>query len=362
MPRRLRLHSTLRGNYPFYRPLVSFYSAGSVACRSIVWQKNQNLAHLPGRVEAGKVTQMIADDVMKFSFAYLTPKMTLSVYACIQLVLIVLWNTSHAPKTSATTASASLNLVSAVLLILLSHFEHSKTIKPSDIINVYLFASLLLDIARVRTQWLLPNREDSVASILSISVLLKVVILCLEATEKRKYLISTFRNYSRESTSGIFNLLFFWWLNPLFLTGSGKVLSFEDLYAIDEALDSETIARSLQETWDNCIPPLITSSNLLLTSSRLEENRECSILLARKNIQATSPFHHSSTFTCCSSCYIPAIFGPACHQLCQQPRYSTQHKYWLWIGCYLWSCLYRHCGEIVHLCFQFPRHTFVDGH
>ncbi|PQE04085.1 ABC multidrug transporter protein [Rutstroemia sp. NJR-2017a BVV2] len=161
---------------------------------------------------------------------------TLSAYTCIQLVLIVLWNTSHAPRTSATIASASLNLVSAVSLILLSHFEHSKTIKPSDIINVYLFASLLLDIARVRTQWLLPNREDSIGLTLTISVLLKVVILCLEATEKRKHLVSTYRNYSRESTSGIFNHLFFWWLNPLFLTGSGKVLSFEDLHSIQRPL------------------------------------------------------------------------------------------------------------------------------
>ncbi|PQE11588.1 ABC multidrug transporter protein [Rutstroemia sp. NJR-2017a WRK4] len=216
--------------------------------------------------------------------------MTLSAYTCIQLALIVLWNTSHAPKTSATIASASLNLVSAVSLILLSHFEHSKTIKPSDIINIYLFASLLLDITRVRTQWLLPNREDSIASILTLSVVLKVLILGLEATEKRKYLISTYRNYSRESTSGIFNHLFFWWLNPLFLTGSGKVLSFEDLYAIDEALGSESVARSLQETWDGCILPLVYSFNLLLTNSRLEENREFSILLACKSLQATTPF------------------------------------------------------------------------
>lgn len=208
-------------------------------------------------MEAGKVTQLFVDDVMKFVFAYLTLKTAISAYACIQLVLILLWNSSHAPKTSATIASASLNLVSGVSLVLLSHFEHSKTIKPSDIISIYLFASLLFDIARVRTQWLLPNREVSIASILTISVLLKALILCLEVAEKRKYLINTYRNYSRESTSGIFNHLFFWWLNPLFLAGSGKVLSFEDLFAIDEAFHSESIARALEETWDGCIPRIV---------------------------------------------------------------------------------------------------------
>ncbi|KAM3077467.1 hypothetical protein ACMFMG_006808 [Clarireedia jacksonii] len=252
MSRRLRFYFALRGNYPFYRPLLSSSAAGSVAYRSIVWPKNQNSANVFGWVETGKVIQDFVHHVATFAFAYLTSKITISVYACVQLVLILLWNSSDAPKTSATIASASLNFVSAVSLILLSHFEHSKTIKPSDIINTYLFASLLSDIARVRTQWLLQNREDSIVSMFTASVLLKVVILGLEATEKRNYLISTYRSYSREATSGIFNLLFFWWLNPLFLIGSGKVLSFEDLFVIDEALDSGSIARSLQKTWDGC--------------------------------------------------------------------------------------------------------------
>ncbi|KAM3068089.1 hypothetical protein ACMFMF_009454 [Clarireedia jacksonii] len=175
---------------------------------------------------------------------------TISIYACIQLALLTLWASLPAPRTSATTPSAALNLAAALFLILLSHLEHQRSIRPSSIINIYIFSSLLLDIARVRTQWLLSHHEPSIAALLAVSVALKCVILALEATQKRRLLVAAYRNRSIESTEGIFSRFFFWWLNPLFLAGSRKVLRFEDLFQIDEALDSEAIACLLQNSWD----------------------------------------------------------------------------------------------------------------
>lgn len=143
-----------------------------------------------------------------------------------------------------------MNLVCSLALGLLSHFEHSRSARPSLILNLYLFASLLLDIARARTQWLLVNNPTDVAAIFTVAVVVKFVVLILEATEKRRLLLETYRNFSHESTSGILSRSVFWWLNPLLIEGSGKILAPDDLFAIDEALDSTTIGEALVYTWN----------------------------------------------------------------------------------------------------------------
>ena len=146
-----------------------------------------------------------------------------------------------------------MNLVCALALGLLSHFEHSRSARPSVILNLYLFSSLLLDIARTRTQWLLGNNPPNIPSIFTAALVLKAVILVLEATEKRKLLLETYRQFSRESTSGIFNRSVFWWLNSLLVEGSGKVLSQEDLFPVDKVLDSTSIGEALTSVWNKGI-------------------------------------------------------------------------------------------------------------
>ncbi|RFU31112.1 hypothetical protein B7463_g5220, partial [Scytalidium lignicola] len=176
---------------------------------------------------------------------------TIGVYACLQLALLVLWSSSAAPSTRATIASACLNLVSAVAIGVLSHFEHFRAASPSFIVNVYLFCTLFLDIARARTQWLIPHHGVAVAPIFTVAVLFRVLILVLEATEKHHLLLGPNRNLSREPTSSIFNKSVFWWLNSLLITGSKKVLSSEDLFKIDEALDSTSIGTAVEASWKN---------------------------------------------------------------------------------------------------------------
>ena len=50
-------------------------------------------------------------------------------------------------------------------------------------------------------------------------------------------------------TSGIINRSFFWWLNPLLLTGFFKNLAVNDLFTLDEQLVSENLQDSLQSGW-----------------------------------------------------------------------------------------------------------------
>ncbi|KAI1176082.1 P-loop containing nucleoside triphosphate hydrolase protein [Nemania sp. FL0916] len=181
---------------------------------------------------------------------YIAKLVTITTYIGLQLALLIQW-TRPELRSSISIASTTLSLVSGLLLALLSHLEHGKSIRPSFIITFYLIVTILLDIARVRTQWLLPDAEN-VASTLSASLAVKIVLLTLEAIEKRRLLVGNDHEYPPESTSGPFSRGFFLWLNSLLLLGFGKVLSLADLPSISEKLDSEVLAKSLSATWDIC--------------------------------------------------------------------------------------------------------------
>ena len=132
---------------------------------------------------------------------------------------------------------------------MLSYFEHVRSIRPSSLLNVYLFFSLIFDLAQARTLYLL--RDDTPkASVFSASMGIKLALLFLEAQGKATYLRPPFRSLPPEATSGIFNQSFFWWLNSLIHAGFRKLLSLKDLYNIDGELRSERLRKRLQEAWN----------------------------------------------------------------------------------------------------------------
>ncbi|KAI1115542.1 P-loop containing nucleoside triphosphate hydrolase protein [Nemania sp. NC0429] len=181
---------------------------------------------------------------------YIAKLVTIGAYVGLQLALLIQWARPEL-RSSVSIASTALSLASGLSLALLSHLEHSKSIRPSFIITFYLIVTVFLDVARVRTQWLLKD-ADGVAATLSASLGVKIALLTLEAIEKRRILINRNREYSPESTSGPLSRGLFLWLNSLLLSGFGKVLSLTDLPSISEKLDSKVLARDLSATWDKC--------------------------------------------------------------------------------------------------------------
>ncbi|KAG4434582.1 hypothetical protein IFR05_009938 [Cadophora sp. M221] len=177
---------------------------------------------------------------------------TIGIYAVLQLALIVLWSSSNVYfKTRLSIASTVLNLLAALGLGLLSHLEHVKAIRPSFAIAAYLFVSLIFDVARVRTQWLLPTNYP-VAAVLTAAVAVKFLMLLLETFGKRRILLAAYRGLSPENTSGLFSRGFFWWLNSLLTNGFKNVLSADDIFPINESLSSRKLTNDLQSRWDKC--------------------------------------------------------------------------------------------------------------
>ncbi|KAL2872068.1 putative ABC multidrug transporter [Aspergillus lucknowensis] len=178
----------------------------------------------------------------------------ISLWVCLGSLQLTLTTQWARPCTSRTDASIALNalLTSAYfLLCLLSYIEHNFSVTPSFLLNIYLFATFLFDIAKTRTLWLrqIGGSSQTIAILTSTIVALKLLLLLLKVAEKRSILRDEYKAYPPEATGGIFNKAFFWWLNPLFRQGYSKSLVVGDLYNLDMQLSSKRLHSTLDASW-----------------------------------------------------------------------------------------------------------------
>ncbi|KAL4952600.1 P-loop containing nucleoside triphosphate hydrolase protein [Aspergillus filifer] len=170
----------------------------------------------------------------------------------LQLGLTVQWVRSSASRTSASVAVNAVLTSASFLLALLSYAEHNFSTSPSFLLNIYLFVTLLFDIAKTRTLWLREQGKtgETIAALTSVTVGVKLLLLLLESVEKRSILHDGYRAYPPEAIGGIFNRSFFWWLNPLFRQGLSKSLVVDDLFVLDKQLSSKRQHSTLENAWN----------------------------------------------------------------------------------------------------------------
>jgi len=151
-------------------------------------------------------------------------------------------------RTRVAIATASLTFIGSLTLVALSNFEHTRSLRPSFIINTYLFFTTLFDLTQMRTLWLIPSTQ-TLASLFTACVAVNVLVLVLESIEKRSFLRIPYNLYSPEALSGIFNRSVFWWLNSLFFKGYRSILQAEDLYDTDQELSSQNLQECMNSAW-----------------------------------------------------------------------------------------------------------------
>jgi len=173
----------------------------------------------------------------------------LTIFGILQVVNVIEVSQSSL-RTRASLAAALLVLLATLGLGILSYVEHSKTIRPSSIINAYLLLTLLFDAAQLRTRWL---RGDNLAGngVASSLLAIKLLILISEATEKTRMLFTSYADPSPEATSGLYSHGLFWWLNPLFRLGFSNVVNEDDLFGADEDLLSSSLEARFSKHWEN---------------------------------------------------------------------------------------------------------------
>lgn len=159
---------------------------------------------------------------------------------------LFLW--THSTRTRASVASASLQLVSTLLLAVLSYTEHVRSTRPSLIINAYLLLAVPLSFTEGRTLWTRYNAR--LASVQTVTATLKLALLVAEAVEKKAVLRPDLASAAAESIAGLYSRSLFWWLNPLFIFGYRGILSNDSLLNIDNALLTSIVYARFQHRWE----------------------------------------------------------------------------------------------------------------
>ena len=172
-------------------------------------------------------------------------------FAAIQVALLAIVATQHPDGGHILLASAVLDLVSALAIIILVDLEHFRSIRPSFLASAYLFVTLLLDLGRVRTAWLLPDNQ-AYSACLAMSLAVKLLLLILTNTEKRKWLVRTEKGHSIESVSGPFSRGLFTWLNGLLWKGHSVLLTGEGLPTVHNKLLSSELSTRFADSWARC--------------------------------------------------------------------------------------------------------------
>ncbi|KAH8805424.1 putative ABC multidrug transporter [Xylogone sp. PMI_703] len=177
---------------------------------------------------------------------------TITIYAALELTLLVLVATRTLHVARLFLAASILKLAAALFMILLSLVDHSKSPRPSVLLNSYLFLTLLLDAAQARTLFLLSDDrpELTYSSVFIAAIALKLGILLLESKRKSKWVSWDEKEHSPEETSGIFSLGVFFWLNKIFLDGYKKILTVKDLYPLDSSLNVELLHEEFSRNID----------------------------------------------------------------------------------------------------------------
>ncbi|KAE8348413.1 ABC transporter-like protein [Aspergillus coremiiformis] len=235
-----------------------------------------------------RLSHLLRQDVkaVKDSRLY-TRLVAFAVFTTLQIVLIIEWASPSVASNRMSIPAASLRVVDAFVMLTLSAVEYQRSIRPSTILNVYLLFTLLFDAVQVRTLWLMHN-QIPLSAIASASLAAKMIVLILEAQNKRKVLREPYRDLSPESIAGIFAQGSFWWLNSLLRRGFRTLLSPSDMFQVDSDLSSRFLKGRFLFYWNSSVPNI--RYRLLLSVARS---------LKRPIFAAAVPRVFQSGFTWC---------------------------------------------------------------
>ncbi|KAF1972252.1 putative multidrug resistance protein [Bimuria novae-zelandiae CBS 107.79] len=177
----------------------------------------------------------------------------IAVFAVLQLTLIILWATNSDPRAQKPSLAASvISFATTLVICALSALEHSKSLRPSFLLQGYLLLTIIFDAALLRTLWLIPSFNSSIRDVHIATMVIKSVILVLEAKEKRSYNKSKYRDISPEEYSGLYNQSVLWWLNRLIWQGARHVLRPRDLYPLTHNMTADALGPRFWSRWTKC--------------------------------------------------------------------------------------------------------------
>ncbi|KAM0261518.1 hypothetical protein ACHAQJ_002201 [Trichoderma viride] len=160
-------------------------------------------------------------------------------------VLSIVWRGDQAPLFI---SSAALEVIAISLVLPLSFLEHARSPRPSLFLSGYLTLSLIFDVVRTRSFWLLTvtRAENAFTSIFTAAVGVKAVVFLAESQAKTRWMQWDDNDRSPEETTGFYGLVSFSWLWKLFAIGRSKLLTLDDLFPLDRRMASDILRTELQ--------------------------------------------------------------------------------------------------------------------
>jgi ATP-binding cassette, subfamily C (CFTR/MRP), member 1 len=153
----------------------------------------------------------------------------------LQIALLIIQVSLRTSLTRATIAASCLGITSFVIFLIVSHYEHSRSVRASTLMILYLSFSILADAMRARTLWSMPRNNVPTAAVFTAFCVCKLPLLIAERA--RKTVRSGVRQPTPDEHADIVSQAFLWWLLPLFSLGKkNQTLTSETLPDIEPRL------------------------------------------------------------------------------------------------------------------------------
>lgn len=152
--------------------------------------------------------------------------------------------------TRASLPAIVLNIIATFAASYASFIEDQRSVKPSDLLNLYFSASSICRLPQLRSLWLI--QSVGVCRYLSLaSFLFTVAILALESLPKTKILHSHYYGTTDEEKIGFWSRSFFIWVLPFLQTGYREAFEVEDVPEVDTNLQGQCSGDKLRKSWDS---------------------------------------------------------------------------------------------------------------
>ncbi|KAK2005293.1 ABC transporter [Colletotrichum eremochloae] len=170
----------------------------------------------------------------------------LIIYVALKLANLIFIVTTKTYIRALPITSFGMSFVAGFSMLGLSFLEHSRSSRPSFIIETFLIFTILLDVTLARSLLLSARTSDEMitAQLFISATAWKIILIPLESWQKRSWLRSWDpKEHSPEETSGLLSLTTFSWLLSLLTAGYKNVLALPDLFPLDKTLDRTPLER-----------------------------------------------------------------------------------------------------------------------
>ncbi|KAK6954271.1 hypothetical protein Daesc_004238 [Daldinia eschscholtzii] len=220
-------------------------------------------------------------------------------------------------------ASQGLQIIAALVLCVLSILEHRRSVRPSNIITLYLIACIIRDALEIsgmlqgQHSWFM---QDPILA----QITLEVALFAAENLEKEQTKEYSGQYISPEERSGLLGRTFFWWINPVLVEGYHNVLLNSSLPPVDSKLLSRPIRTAAIRAWEQrcmCSSLYYSLKGVKLTLRELRSETREQYDASKGTFRSSQKTIPVSDTTAALPHFIPIFAAnhyPSKHPICQQ--------------------------------------------